>query len=332
MKPNFENIAREWHNIQSASWTPKHAQTVMTRLEADMFPQIGKMPIADITAPILLAVLRKIEKRGALDIAKRAKQTTGQIFRYAIATGKAERDISMDLRGALKTAPKSHFNYLQEHELPEFLQKLDKYDGEYQTKLAVKFALYCFCRTGEIRFAEWSEFDFNKNLWRIPAHRMKMRTPHIVPLSRQVLELLAEMKTISHNALFLFPNRSNSQKPMSENTMLYALYRMGYHERATIHGFRATASTILNENGFRNDVIERQLAHGERNNVRAAYNHAQYLSERTVMMQEWADYIDRLAFEQNPEMLENSGFSKNKLLQKLETIDSQQNIILKSRE
>ena len=294
-KNSFEKVAREWHEVQSTAWTPNHSKTVMMRLETDIFPEIGKMPINEVTPPILLDALRKIEKRGALDIAKRAKQTVGQICRYAIAIGMAERDISADLRGVLKTAPKSHFNYLQETELPEFLQKLAQYDGDRQTRIAVRFTLLTFVRTGEIRGAQWHEFDFNKNLWRIPAERMKMRTPHIVPLSRQVLELLAEMKTISHNALFLFPNRSNSQKPMSENTMLYALYRMGYHERATIHGFRATASTILNENGFRSDVIERQLAHGERNNVRAAYNHAQYLSERTVMMQEWADYIDRLA-------------------------------------
>ena len=289
---SFKKIAHEWHYNQIESWTPHHAKTIMRRLEADIFPFIGDIPINEITAPQLLDVLRKIEKRGALDIAKRAKQTIGQIFRYAIAIGRAERDISVDLKGALKTAPQKNHNYFKENDLPDFLANLDKYDGELLTQLAIKLTLLTFVRTTEIRGAQWQEFDFTKNLWRIPAERMKMRVEHIVPLADQAIMILERIKNISHNSAFVFPNINNPNKMMSANTMIFALYRMGYHSKATIHGFRATASTILNENGFRSDVIERQLAHGERNKVRASYNHASYLSERTQMMQWWANFID----------------------------------------
>ena len=289
---NFENIAHEWHAIQSSQWTSKHAKTVMVRLQADIFPEIGKLPITEITAPIFLEVLRKIENRGALDIAKRVRQTAGQIFRYAIAIGKAERDITTDLKDVLKTSPKKNHYYFKEPDLPEFLKNLSNYDGDFLTQLAIKFTLLTFVRTGEVRFAEWSEFDFDKKIWRIPSNRMKMRIEHIVPLSSQTLDILAQLKNISHNASYVFPSKVSNSKPMSENNMLYALYRMGYHQRATIHGFRATASTILNEYGFKSDIIERQLAHGEKNQVRASYNHAQYLPERTEMMQWWANFID----------------------------------------
>lgn len=289
---SFKKIAHEWHHNQIESWTPHHAKTIMRRLEADIFPFIGDIPINEITAPQLLDILRKIEKRGALDIAKRAKQTTGQIFRYAIAIGRAERDISVDLKGALKTALQKNHNYFKENDLPDFLANLDNYDGELLTQFAIKLTLLTFVRTTEIRGAQWQEIDFIKKLWRIPAERMKMRVEHIVPLSNQAIAILERIKNISHNSAFVFPNINNQNKMMSANTMIFALYRMGYHSKATIHGFRATASTILNENGFRSDVIERQLAHGERNKVRASYNHASYLSERAEMMQWWADFID----------------------------------------
>ncbi len=291
---SFKNIAIEWHNNQKHRWTVRHAIYVFRRIEADVFPTLASRPINEIKAPELLAVLRLIETRGAIDIAHRVLQTCGQIFRYAIATGRAESDISADLRGALKTRKKENYSRLETKELPEFLSKLEEYDGELQTKLALKFLLLTFVRTGELRGARWEEIDFAKKEWRIPAERMKMRELHIVPLSAESLEILKELQIINGHKEHLFPNRNKPMTFISENTLLYAIYRMGYHLRATVHGFRATASTILNEHGFKPDVIERQLAHCERNKVRASYNHAQYLPERREMMQWWADYLDNI--------------------------------------
>ncbi len=240
-------------------------------------------------------MLRVIEKKGILDQARRVMRMTGQIFRYAIATGRAERNPVPDLQGALKTQAVQHRSYLKESELPAYLTKMGTYDGHPQTKLALRFLLLTFVRSIELRAAQWEEIDWKKAEWRIPAERMKMKELHIVPLSRQAIAVLREVEKHSGNRQYLFPNLHQPTAFMSENTMLYALYRMGYHSRATGHGFRSTASTILNEHGYRADVIERQLAHGERNNVRAAYNHAQYLPERRKMMQWWADYLDKVA-------------------------------------
>jgi len=195
----------------------------------------------------------------------------------------------------LKTPVVKHYSFLKANELPAYLKKLDVYDGGLQTKLALRFLLLTFVRTNELRGAQWTEIDWNKAEWRIPAERMKMTEMHIVPLSKQAIAVLRELEKDSSKWPYVFPNRNNPAKFMSENTLLYALYRMGYHSRTTAHGFRSTASTILNENGFRADVIERQLAHSERNTVRAAYNHAQYLPERRKMMQWWADYLDKRA-------------------------------------
>lgn len=289
---SFELIAREWHETKLLGWTERHASYVLKRLEADVFPALGARTINDITAPELLAVLRTIEARGALDIAHRALQTCAQIFRYAVATGKATRDISSDLRGTLKTRRKEHYARLEAKELPEFLKLLDKYDGELQTKLALRLLILTFVRTGELRGARWSEMDLDQRQWRIPAHRMKMRDQHIVPLSDQAINILRELKAVSNGNDLIFSNRNKPLACISENTMLYAIYRIGYHSRTTVHGFRATASTILNEHGFKADVIERQLAHAERNNVRASYNHAEYLPERKAMMQWWANYLE----------------------------------------
>ena len=289
---SFETIAREWHENQRLSWTPRHASYVLRRLEADLFPPLGSLSIQNMTAPQLLATLRTIESRGAIDLAHRAHQVCGQIFRYAIATGRAIRDVSSDLRGALKTRGITHHAKLEAAELPEFLSKLEDYDGGLQTKIGLKLMLLTFVRTTELRGARWEEFYLDKQEWRIPAERMKMRDPHIVPLSTQALALIQELKLLTGHSKHLFPNRNKPQAFISENTFLYALYRMGYHSRATTHGFRGTASTILNEHGFRPDVIERQLAHAERNKVRASYNSAQYLPERRSMMQWWANYLD----------------------------------------
>ncbi len=291
---SFENIAREWHAKQAARLTERHSDYVLRRLAADIFPHIGFRPINQITAPELLATIHKIEKRGALDIAHRALQTSSQVFRYAIATGRAERDVAADLRGALTTRKKQNYSRFEEKELPEFLQRLENYHPGTQTHLALKFIMLTFVRTKELRGAEWEEFDFKNAEWRIPAERMKMREKHIVPLAKQALKILKEVRELHNNPKFVFPSSVSPHKMMSENTMLYAMHHMGYKSKSTVHGFRGTASTILNENQFRPDVIERQLAHGERNKVRASYNHAQYLSERKEMMQWWADYLEKL--------------------------------------
>jgi integrase len=292
---SFEVIAREWFEQRKHEWKPSSARTTLKRLERHVFPKLGRRPIANITAPEVLAVLRVVESSGALDTAQRVMQMCGQVFMYAIATGRVERNPVPDLRGALKTPVTKHHAYLKAADLPEFLQKLEAYDGALQTKLALRFLLLTYVRTIELRGAEWPEIDFAKAEWRIPAERMKMKELHIVPLSRQAVAVLRELQKHTGNRQYIFPNQHNPVSFMSENTMLYALYRMGYHSRTTGHGFRSTASTILNENGFMPDVIERQLAHCERNKVRAAYNHAQYLPQRRKMMQWWADYLDGVA-------------------------------------
>lgn len=297
---SFEAVAREWYENRKHKWTTSYSASLMNRLEANVFPKLGTRPIADITAPEFLTVVRVIEKRGALDLAQRILQAAGQIFRYAIATGRAERNPIPDLRGALKPPVRKHQAYLKEDELPTYLGKLAAYDGSLQTKLALQFLLLTFVRTGELRGARWDEINFDKAEWRIPADRMKMRETHVVPLSKQSASLLRELEKLTGQWDYVFANQHKPSGFMSENTMLYALYRMGYHSKATGHGFRATASTILNEHGFAPSVIERQLAHAERNEVRAAYNHAQYLPERRKMMQWWADYLDESAKKQTP--------------------------------
>ena len=290
----FEVVAREWFEKRKHEWASSSADTMLARLEQHILPKLGQRPIADITAPEVLAVLRGVEEKGTLETARRVMQMCGQIFSYAIATGRAERNPVPDLRGALKTPVAKHHSFLQAGDLPLYLEKLESYDGHPQTKLALRLLLLTFVRTNELRGAQWAEIDWDKAEWRIPAERMKMKELHIVPLSRQATATLRELQKLTGNGDYLFPNQHNPSTFMSENTMLYALYRMGYHSRATGHGFRSTASTILNEHGFRADVIERQLAHAERNKVRAAYNHAQYLPERRKMMQWWADYLDRV--------------------------------------
>jgi integrase len=287
----FEAIAREWWELKKSSWSEAHAGAVKTRLEKLLFPTLGSRPIAEIDAPELLDTLRAIERRDALELASKTRIVAGMVFRYAIQTGRAKTDPARDLRGALKTRETQHYAKLSDDDLPEFLRKLDAYDGNTVTKLAIKLLALTFVRTGELRGARWGEFDVQKGEWRIPAERMKTRAEHLVPLSRQALEVLEQLKPITGGREHLFPNEHKPREVMSENTILFALYRMGYRGRATGHGFRATASTILNEQGFKADVIERQLAHREQNKVRAAYHRSQYLQERRRMMQHWADYL-----------------------------------------
>jgi integrase len=295
----FETVARDWYEKRLHQWADNSAKVTLGRLEQHILPKLGPRPIADINAPEVLSMLRVVEGRGTLDTAQRVMQICGQIFMYAIATGRAERNPVPDLRGALKTPVTKHHAFLKASELPEFLQKLEDYDGHPVTKLALRLLLLTFVRTCELRAAEWKEIDFDKAEWRIPPERMKMREVHLVPLSKEAIAVLKALQKLTGKQPklqpYLFPNQHNLTRCMSENTMLYALYRMGYHTRATSHGFRSTASTILNEHGFAADVIERQLAHTERNKVRAAYNHAQYLPERRKMMQWWADYLDEPA-------------------------------------
>lgn len=288
----FQAIATEWIEKQAAQWTPHHALDVQRSLTKEAFPAFGERPITEIEAPEILACLRTIESRGALEIAHRTAQRIAAVFRYAVLTGRAKYNPAADLRGALATRKVKHMTALAVDELPDYLDKLERYDGNLQTKLALRFMLLTFVRTTELLGADWDEIDTSAREWRIPAERMKMREPHTVPLSTQALAVLDELRAFTGQTPLLFPGRSNAHRPMSSNTMLFALYRMGYHSRATTHGFRALASTVLNEQGWRVDVIERQLAHGERNKVRAAYNRAQYLPERHQMMQAWADFLD----------------------------------------
>lgn len=291
----FEALAEDWLRAMRNRWTPSHAERIRASLDANLYAEIGARPVTEITSRELLAALRKIEARGAHDMAHRVQNRASAIFRYAVAEGRAERDPAADLRGALAAPERRNYNALAQKDLPEFYAKLEAYEGEPVTKLALRLLALTFVRTIELRGAEWTEIDLDTAEWRIPAERMKMREPHIVPLSRQALTILRKLQAITGAGRLLFPHRTNPTKPMSENTVLFALYRMGYHSRATGHGFRSTASTILNELGFPGDAIERQLAHVPRNKVRAAYNRAQYLPERRRMMQEWADLLDAFA-------------------------------------
>lgn len=291
---SLEAVAREWYGKQAHTWVKTHAKDVLRRLEGNIFPALGHRPIGEIDAPELLATVRKIESRGAFDLAHRVLAVCGQVFRYGIATGRCTRDIAADLRGALTPHKKKHQAAVRPEELPALLRKIDTYDtdtGDTLTRLALQLMEATFVRTSELIGAKWAEFDLDAAVWAIPAERMKMKTEHLVPLSRQALAILEEIRPIAGRSAFVFPGR-NRDKPISNNTMLFALYRMGYKGKMTGHGFRAVASTIMNESGFRPDVIERQLAHCERNEVRGAYNRAEYLPERRQLMQWWADYLD----------------------------------------
>jgi integrase len=291
----FEALAREWMATRGKEWSASYAGKTQSALERHAFPSIGNRPIGDVTAPDLLALLRAIEKRGTVDMAHRIQQHCGAIFRYAIATGRARYDPVPSLAGALATVKQQHFAAITDPaEFAQLLRDIDNYRGEATTKAAMQLLSLTFQRTKEVRFAEWSQIDAPAALWRIPAEVMKMKEAHIVPLSRQALTVLEELRPLTGAGRLIFPSAIGRERPISENTVTYGLARMGYKGRMTGHGFRSVASTLLNEHGFRHDVIERQLAHAERNAVRAAYNRAEYLPERTKMMQQWADYLDQL--------------------------------------
>ncbi len=293
---SFEAIAREWHGKYSSGWAASHAKKIIRRFELHIFPFLGSRPISDITPPELLAVLRRVESQGILETAHRAQQNCGQVFRYAIATGRAERDPSSDLRGALTPAKHQRMATITEpKKIGELLRAIDGYEGTPVSQCALRLAPLVFVRPGELRHAEWEEIDFNIAEWRIPAEKMKMKDPHIVPLSIQAVKILKYIEPITAQGRYVFPGVNTKSRPMSENTVLAALRRMGYtKEEMSGHGFRAMASTVLHEKGWPSDIIERQLAHAERNSIKAAYNHAQHLPERRKMMQAWADYLDTL--------------------------------------
>lgn len=292
---SFEAVAREWYDKQKVTWRESHADDVLRRLERNIFPKIGRRPISAIDAPELLAAVRPIEHRGAHDLAHRVLQVCGQVFRYAVATSRAAHDPSRDLRGALTPHVKKNQAAVRPAELPELLRAIEGYEktGDRQTRLALDLLALTFVRTQELLGAAWPEFDLDAGLWVVPAERMKMKREHIVPLSAQAVRVLEQLREIGGGSRFVFPGR-NRDRPMSNNTMLFALYRLGYKGKMTGHGFRAVASTILNEKGVRPDVIERQLAHSEKDEVRGAYNRAEYLPERKKMMQFWADHLDAL--------------------------------------
>jgi integrase len=275
---SFEAVAREWYGKQTHTWVDHHADDVKRRLEKNIFPFLGIRPIDQIEAPELLHAVRKIEARGAYDLAHRVLQVCGQVFRYGLATGRCKRDPSPDLRGALTPHKKKNQAAVRPEELSELMSAISGYEaiGGKQIQLALQLLAHTFVRTNELIGAEWTEFDLNNSVWVIPAGRMKMKNEHIVPLSPQALMMLAELKEISDGSRLVFPGR-NRDKSISNNTMLFALYRLGYKGRMTGHGFRAVASTILNESGFNPDAIERQLAHCEKDEVRGAYNRAKYL-------------------------------------------------------
>ena len=296
----FEAVAREWHDKQSARWTPKTGAKILRYLKNDIFPQIGARPIADIDAPELLAALRKIESRGAFYNAGRIKQICGQIFRYGVATGKAPRDPSYDLKGALTTAKTKHYAALSIKDMPEFIKTLEKNDARLfsQTRRAIRLLMLTFTRTSELILARWDEIDLNKAVWEIPAERMKMGNAHIVPLSRQVVALFKEQRdeTKHLNTPWVFPNQVRPQKPMSSNTIIFGIGRMGYKGRMTGHGFRALAmTTLMEELGYPHEIPDAQLAHAKGDNTRRAYDRTKFLPQRKKMMQHWADYLDAVA-------------------------------------
>lgn len=292
----FEAVAREWHGKFSRDWTAVHAERIMRRFERNIFPYIGSRPIKDVTAPELLAVVRRIEDRGKIETSHRALQNCGQVFRYAVASGKAVRDPSGDLRGALPPVKEKHFASITDpKEVAKLLRALDGYTGSFVTQCALKLTPLLFVRPGELRQAEWAEIDLDAGEWRIPGVKMKMRDPHVVPLSRQAVEVLRELHPLTGGGRYVFPSERTTARCMSENTINAALRRLGYSkDEMTAHGFRSMASTLLNEQGWNPDAIERQLAHAERNSVRRAYNFAEHLPERRRMMQAWADYLDAL--------------------------------------
>lgn len=295
----FEAVAREWIAKKKPGWTAYYLRQVERFHDADVFPYIGDLPIRNVTAAHLLEIVKRIEGRGAETVALLVRQWASAIFRYAVATLRADTDPAAALKGAIHRPKVEHHKPLSRDQVADFVKALDSYGGYRTTVIALRLMLLTFVRTVELRAAHWAEIDLDRAEWRIPAERMKMREPHIVPLSRQAVELLRELHTHTGGRSFLFPNYRNPKTCMTATTLNRALERMGFNGKDSIgfsaHGFRATASTMLNELSFRSEVIERQLAHAERNKVRASYNQGEYMDERRAMMQQWANMTDEMA-------------------------------------
>lgn len=293
---SFEAVAREWHTKNIPNWAASHSTKIIRRLELDVFPWIGSKPVRSIRPMELLTLLKRVEDRGAVESTHRVQQNCGQVFRYAVATGRAESDPSRDLRGALTPWKPEHYPTLTDaRQVGRLLRDIDGYDGGFITKCAMKLSPMLFVRPGELRRAEWSEINLDAAEWRIPAAKMKGRVMHIVPLAAQAVSILRDLEPLTGRSAWVFPGVRTNGEPMSENTVNAALRRLGYDRTMiTAHGFRGMASTLLHECGWPSDVIERQLSHAERNAVKAAYNHAEHLPARRKMMQAWADHLDAL--------------------------------------
>jgi integrase len=293
----FEVIAREWHEKFKPTWTPGHADTIFRRMELDLFPFLGARPVDEITSPEVLAVLRKVEGRGALETAHRIKTIAAQVFRYAIATGRAVYDPTVPLKGALPPATQRHFpSFTDPKNVAELLRAIDVFKGSIVVRSALWLAAYTFVRPGELRHMEWSEITCDDSTWDIPRNKMKMKLPHFVPLSKQAVTILRELQPLTGSGRYVFPCNRSAQRAMSENTINAALRRMGYEkEEFTGHGFRAMARTMLDERlQFPVEYIEAQLAHAVKDANGRAYNRTSHLVERRKMMQAWADYLDGL--------------------------------------
>ncbi|KWK43170.1 integrase [Burkholderia stagnalis] len=293
---SFEAVAREWYDSQRPGWSDGYAEKVLNSLEVDVFPKIGPRPITEIDSPQMLSIVREVEARGVRETAKRILQRSRAVFQYGIMTGRCSRNPAADIdaQTVLKKGPGvQHMARVKATEIPQLMRDIDAYQGDLVTRLALRLMALTFVRTTEMIRAEWSEFDEAAAEWRVPPERMKMRDPHIVPLSRQALDVVAQLRALNGQHRFVFYS-VQGRSHISNNTMLYALYRMGYKSRMTGHGFRGLAATALRELGFARDVVERQMAHAERNQVTAAYVHAEYLPERRRMMQVWGDHLDRL--------------------------------------
>lgn len=291
---SFESVAIEWHEHKAPNWSQGYASDILEYLTKDIFPFIGKRAINEIKPAEMLSVLRKMEQRGVLDKLKKTRQACRQIFTHAVITGRAESNPVTDLAGALKAPKQKHFPHLSVEQIPGFLNALNDYSGSMITRTATKLLMITGLRTIELRTSEWSDIDFEKGIWQIPAERMKMRRPHIVPISRQARELLEEIHQLTGRGRYVFHGRNDAGKPMSEASINQVIKRIGYDGKATGHGFRHTLSTILHEQGYNSAWIETQLAHVDKNSIRGTYNHAQYLEGRRTMLQDYADYLDAL--------------------------------------
>lgn len=295
----FEAIAREWYEKRTDRWSAGYAEEMMKTFETDVFPFIGGRPIAEIKPMELMGVLSRLDERGATEKLRKVRQRCGEVWRYAIVTGRAEYNPAPDLVSAFVPHKKEHYAFLKHEELPEFFRTLNTYSGSIVVKLAMRLQVLTGLRPGELRQGEWAEIDFEKRLWEVPPSRMKKRRPHCVPLSAQAIAILEQLKPITGHYQFIFPGRIHHSKPMSEMAMNVLIRRIGYAGRVTGHGFRHTMSTILHEQGYNTAWIETQLAHVDKNSIRGTYNHAQYLDGRREMLQWYADYMDVLEHGEN---------------------------------